>query len=380
MHGLFSILHLLNIRPFSFLYQKKSILYIEFLPIENAGYQYRAAKWATLLEKEGYKTKVVSSFPDVHKFELTTINDHNFFKFKIEELYYKTLFCFLTLRYETVVVRRELLFLNDYGNLFLDKFLNFIHPKVILDFDDDLAASKNEPREINTFYGKLMMENGRKFAQSICLYSGIIVSSNYLKELYLNYNKNVCVIPTCVDYDKFLAKKYDIQEELVFGWIGGYWNLRLLETIGSDLEEISKTQKIKLIVISNDKLKNNYSFPIEYIAWSLATEIESLYKIDIGLMPLTETKTSKGKGGFKLIQYMGLGIVSIASAVTINNEIVDDEVNSFLINTDESWVEKIQYVLKKKDEFADIGLMAKERIHLNYTFTSNLKKYLEFIQ
>ena len=37
-------------------------------------------------------------------------------------------------------------------------------------------------------------------------------------------------------------------------------------------------------------------------------------------MPLENTYIGKGKCGFKLIQYMGLGIVSVASAITSNKE------------------------------------------------------------
>ena len=38
-------------------------------------------------------------------------------------------------------------------------------------------------------------------------------------------------------------------------------------------------------------------FEIEFLPWSFETEVEDLYKIDIGLMPLNDDARSKGKGG-----------------------------------------------------------------------------------
>ncbi|MCB1023434.1 MAG: hypothetical protein KDB79_03535, partial [Acidobacteria bacterium] len=77
--------------------------------------------------------------------------------------------------YNTVIVRRELLQYNDYGNLFLERLLLKIHPNVILDFDDDISAAKKEPRKITSLFGRLMLENGSKFTDSLKLYKKFIV-------------------------------------------------------------------------------------------------------------------------------------------------------------------------------------------------------------
>ena len=59
---------------------------------------------------------------------------------------------------DTVIVRRNLLIYNDYGNLFLDKLLLSFHPNVILDFDDDLSNNL-KTGESSSLFGKLLMEN-----------------------------------------------------------------------------------------------------------------------------------------------------------------------------------------------------------------------------
>jgi len=112
----------------------------------------------------------------------------------------------------------------------------------------------------------------------------------------------------------------------------------------------------------------------------LETEISNLLDIDIGLMPLIDDAESKGKGGFKLIQYMGLGIVSVASPITINKEIVDHQINSFLANDNEEWEFWLSQLLERKFDLQKIGEEARLKINSKYTFSANENNYINFIE
>ena len=288
------------------------------------------------------------------------------------------------MKFDTIIVRRELLIYNDYGNLFFEKWLLKIHPNVILEFDDDIASAKREPRKVESLFGKLMLENGEKFLTACQLYPRLVVGSEYLKQLTIertNKAENkILVIPTCVDYERFSPKIHDEKKSVIsFGWIGGNQNLDLLNNIIAALNNISKDFSIELIVISGKKFEADTNFPIQNFEWKLNTEVELIKQIDIGLMPLKPTAIAKGKCGFKLIQYMGLGVVSIASGITANNDIVDDNENSFLVNDENYWENVIRKCLNRKNDFQKIGTLAAQKIAAHYSFEANKKKYLEFI-
>ncbi len=116
---------------------KDGILFLENFPIENAGYQYRAKKWVDIFNNENLNAEVVTLFEDKNDFEQQFKND-DVTLFFIKSIRKRFKQCLYARKFHAVVVRRELLMFNDYGNLFMDKFLLKIHQNVILDFDDFL--------------------------------------------------------------------------------------------------------------------------------------------------------------------------------------------------------------------------------------------------
>lgn len=371
---------------FHFKSQKRSnsILYLENFPVENAGYQYRAQKWSKILNKNGYNVDVWTLYTNKKDFDEKR-KVKPFSRFLIKALWIRFFQVWRSRKYETIIVRRELLFFNDYGNLFMEKLLLRIHPNAILDFDDDIAAAKKQPKKIINWYGRLMREHGNKFNETIKMYNRFIVASNYLKERVISTNpkideNHIIVTPTCVDYDKYPSKKYPKNiQKITFGWIGGDHNYPQLRRIIPALNKLYCEHDFKLIVIGGSKFECEAKFNIEFIPWSLKTEIENLHLIDVGLMPLKESGITKGKGGFKLIQYMGLGIVGLASPVTINRDIVEDGVNSFLVKNDD-WEQSLKGVLSSVHQFGEIGSRARDTILKKYSFAANLEKYKALIE
>jgi glycosyltransferase involved in cell wall biosynthesis len=166
---------------------------------------------------------------------------------------------------------------------------------------------------------------------------------------------------------------------LTLGWIGGTQNYFLLDKLMPVLNELAQVFCFKLLVIGGESYKRDTKFDIEFVPWALNSEIENLKKIDIGLMPLNNDTRSKGKCGFKLIQYMGLGITSIASSITVNREIVDDEIDSFLVSSEDSWYIILNKILNEQVNLQGMGNNARKKINKNYTFKSNVNSYIAFL-
>lgn len=361
------------------------ILFLENFPIENAGYQYRAYKWKEMFEKNGQRCEVLTIFANKNDFDEQF---RNMPMLLVRAMRRRFRQCLYARQFAVVIVRRELLQFNDYGNLFMEKFLLQIHPNVILDFDDDISASKKEPRKITNLYGRLLQENGNKFNDSLRLYKRFVVGSDYLKVIVLSENKNVgkddvLVMPTCVDYNNSPAKAYNNKtEEIVFGWIGGNHNLHYLDMLVEPLNRLMGDFMFKLVVVAGcDYANANAKFIIENKKWSLESEKDLIKSFDIGLMPIYDNAVGRGKCGFKLLQYMGLGVVGIATNVTVNGEIITDGENGFLVNANNSdWYEVLKKTLSLQNKYAELGANARNIVEERYSFEANASRYIEFMQ
>ncbi len=66
--------------------------------------------------------------------------------------------------------------------------------------------------------------------------------------------------------------------------------------------------------------------------WSIEQEVSLFNTCDVGIYPLWDDAWTRGKCGFKAIQFMACGV---------HREIIQDGVNEFLAATEEEWVEKL---------------------------------------
>lgn len=361
---------------------RRRVLFLEPLFPQTSGHVYRVARWADMLESRGFRSRI--RHPMSERAMRRLLDGGWIGLFYAAYLLRRWFQCLTAPFFNCVVVRRELLLYNDYGDLFLERFLLALNPNVILDFDDDISAAKGEPREL-TRVGRLLRENPTKFKETLRLYPRFVAGSRYLEDLAKRERGDLTpadtvVIPTCVDYHELPGKRYTGSDgPLTFGWIGTNGNLPNLEELMPELEALSHDVPLKLLVISGRDLGVAATFPVENRRWSLDTQIADLLDIDIGLMPLHDTLRERGKCGFKLIQYMGLGIVGVASAVTTNREIVTDGMNGFLVEPGAGWSEPLRHVARRRPEFEQIGAAARDRVKSAYSFDAHTDAYTRFV-
>ena len=362
--------------------KKRIAIFPAFFP-GNAGFQWRVANWTDILRTENIEVDIYCLW-DKRMFEKYALGEN-----ELQKLYliWKRLAHFFKAAFKTdiILIRREILPYFDEGRGFSEKILSILFKIRILDFDDHIASAKNEPRKVSLF-GKLLGMQSRPFTNQVHFYNYFIVGNNFLKDFLVkeglsnSEKNNILILPTCYPVQDQLRKSYDARKKnIVIGWIGSNGNQYTLDYVMKPLNSLFKTHNIELRVISGKHYENNIAeFKISNVTWSLETERQELLQCDIGIMPLPGNPHEFGKSAFKLIQYMSLGIVSIASDVGANKDVIEDEINGYLVRGNR-WKETLFHVFDQQWNWPNIGRVAQETIKEKYSFEAHSKELIDFL-
>ena len=160
-------------------------------------------------------------------------------------------------------------------------------------------------------------------------------------------------------------------------WIGSPSTIHYLSSVFNVLKKICIQYNFKLRIIGA-KLEENLPF-IEYITWSEAKEVDALKSAHLGIMPLIDEYWSRGKCGFKLIQYMAAKLPTIASEISANKQIVLNNQTGLFANNDREWEDAILEIYKNKNKFHEFGNNGYNRVNEFFSYQSKNKDFLNVI-
>lgn len=210
-----------------------------------------------------------------------------------------------------------------------------------------------------------------------------IVSSYELEEFCAKLGKNTVYIPSPIDDDRIKEKAWDpdaASSPITIGWIGSSWTENYLEGVAEALRMAFKENTFRMLLVGASEQFNIADIDIANIPWSYQSEVELLHKMDIGIMPLPDDAWSRGKGGYKLYQYMAVGIPVVASPVGINKDIVEHGKTGFLASSSAEWVKCLALLIKDKELRISMGKAGRKKAEANYSYKvcfMTLKNVLE---
>lgn len=273
-------------------------------------------------------------------------------------------------KYDYVFVHREA---SPVGPpIFEFIYSKILRKKMIYDFDDSVwvpAISENNKiaRSVKCFW-KIKL---------ICKWAYKVSAGNeYLANFARKYNSNVVLNPTCVDTTLMHNRlKTHNEGQVSIGWTGTFSGINFLDQVIPVLKELEKKYSFDFILIADRDPKlpiNGYKF----IKWNRETEIEDLSRFDIGIMPLPDTEIAKGKCGFKIIQFLALGIPAIASPIGVNSKIIDEGVNGFLCGTSQEWHEALEKLILDRGLRGKMGKDGRQKMQEKFSIDSNAANFL----
>lgn len=275
-------------------------------------------------------------------------------------------------RYDLVFIHRETCFI---GGAFFEFIYSNLNRNIIFDFDDAIWL-----RDVSKANDSLGWLKHPEKTSKIISYSKLIIAGNaYLAKYAKKYNSNVVIIPTTIDINYHYRKNQkSLKDKIIIGWTGSSTTNRHLKILLSVIHKlkIHYKEKIMFVMISNIPLEDTLGL-INFIPWNKQTEIDDLLNFDIGIMPLPDDEWTRGKCGFKGLQYMALEIPTIMSPVGVNTEIIQDGENGFLAATEQEWIQKLSLLIESPELREKLGKAARKTIVEKYSVEANKQKYLD---
>lgn len=350
------------------------ILFIVPYSSEGASSRYRVEQYLPYLRREGigydirpfafekfYKILYVKGkyFIKIFYFVIALLNRI----FDIVRLY----------RYDVVFIHREAC---PIGPPVFEWLVYKFKKQIIFDFDDAIFLQNYNP--INSIYKILKLPS--KTNSIIKMAQTVIVANKFLEEYAFRFNKNVYVIATPIDTDKFNISKRNNSGRLTIGWIGSPTTAVYLKIIYGAMQSLGRKYDFIFKIVGADQNIYIPGVVVENQEWQIDREISDFQSIDIGIYPLPDTLWAKGKAGFKAIQYMACGIPVIASPVGITKEIICDGTNGFLAQDENDWISKMSRLIENSDLRINIGLEGRKTVEEKFALRINSPKYMEIIK
>lgn len=337
--------------------------------------RFRFEQYISHFEEQGYQVYFYS-FINEKTWEILYADKHYFKKIVgiILAFFKRWIVLFRLINAKNIFIHREMALLGP--PIFEFILAKLLRKKYIYDFDDAIWLpnfSKGNEKFQNLKYYK-------KVNQCMKWAHKVTAGNEYLKSYANQFNDHVEIIPTTIDMVNHHNLKINYNKKtLNIGWTGSHTTLHYLEEIIPSLERLQQDYSFNFIVIANKK--PTFTIPnLIFIQWNKASEIKDLAKIDIGVMPLKNDKWAKGKCGFKALQYMALGIPTIASLVGVNSTIIKDGINGFLVEEPDEWLLKLTLLMDNLDVRKTIGEAGSETIKHNYSVEANKSKYLNLFR
>ncbi|MGB0391644.1 MAG: glycosyltransferase [Salibacteraceae bacterium] len=265
---------------------------------------------------------------------------------------------------------------TPFGTPLYERWVRKLSKHLIFDIDDMvfLGHSSNANRLFEPLKGKNKMIYLMKKADHV------ITCTPLLDQFTRKFNINTSDISSTVDTEERyqVVNQYTNDSKVVLGWSGSHSTSKYLYLLKDVLVDLAKEFDFKLLVMG-DASFNIKGVNVEAHAWSEEIEMPTLKKFDIGLYPLPNEKWVYGKSGLKAIQYMALGVPTIATAIGANFRIIENDKNGYLVDSGNYtlWKEYLGKLISDAVLRKRLGTEARKTIEDKYSVSANSKRYLD---
>ncbi len=325
----------------------------------GASSRVRTLQYAPALEQKGFKIEVLPFLDDQYLIDLYS-GRRNVLR-TLGQYARRILDCIKAKESDLICIEKEAL---PWIPWLIERAVLPHDVPYVVDYDDSVFHRYDSHRSVvvRLFLGSKI---DKVMAGAAC----VTVGNSYLESRAISAGaKRVERVPTVVDTNRYILKpKLEGNSSLRVGWIGTpkTW-IGAAESTFRSLTPILAASGASFRAIGAS-LAEVTSDNLEIIPWTETGEVSGIQSFDIGVMPLVDDVWTRGKCGYKLLQYMACGLPVVASPIGINREIVQHGVNGFLADSADEWQKAVSILLNEPGLRRRMGEAGRSMVEERYS-------------
>jgi glycosyltransferase involved in cell wall biosynthesis len=194
----------------------------------------------------------------------------------------------------------------------------------------------------------------------------VIAGNSYLASYARKFARRVEVVPSCVDPGAQSTHEHQPRDVVRVGWVGSRSTSSHLSEIFPLFAKLNSDRvRARLVAVGAEP---SFSAPwLEFRPWSLPREREDLASFDLGIMPMPDNEWTRGKCGYKLLQYFAAGVPAIASPVGINPLLIGDE-RGRLAESHQDWLRALTELVEDAEARKAMGSAARSFVERDFSY------------
>lgn len=286
-----------------------------------------------------------------------------------ERLYY----LFRLSRYDIVYIH---LWVTPFGAPVFEWLYRKLAKRVVYDIDDLIylgdVKSKAHPI-VNLIKGR------RKPLFLMKTADHVITCTPYLDSFVRKFNSHTTDISSTINTVIYKPRQdYAVKDKFIIGWSGSHSTSKYLHLLDNVFKDLATTHSFKLLVMGDPYFSID-GVEVEALPWKEQYEVEVISRFDVGVYPLPDEEWVLGKSGLKALQYMAIGLPTVATDIGTIRRIITDGENGFLVRSDEDWKQVLVKLMLDQQIREDMGKKAAITVEEAYSINANKATYLSVL-
>ena len=248
------------------------------------------------------------------------------------------------------------------------RLLRLCSKNLVFDLDDAVFCRSD---------GELSKSRQMSFEKVTSICEQVWAGNFYLADRAEQYNEAVKILPTSLDYRKYLLEVEKNQDHFDLVWIGSRSTQKYLKKSLPVLESMSANiPNLRLKIVADFDLPTKRLKTVA-VPWSDEVEAEALASSHIGIAPMSDDPWTKGKCGLKVLQYMAAGLPVISSPAGVNREIVQEGITGFFAENPDDWRKSIDKLFRDPALRDIMGKAGQQRVIDYFSVDETFRKMSE---